>query len=144
MERTCLATAVDLLSRREHSQLELQRKLAAKGYDSDEIDEVLFRLIEDRLQSDERYAESYVRQRLEKGCGPLRIRQELKQKGVPDHLVDHSLSEHEDKWVGMAQRVYEKKYAEPPSDFKERGKRVNFLRYRGFSMDQINIILNQE
>ena len=37
-----------------------------------------------------------------------------------------------------------RKYALPVNDFKERGKRVNFLRYRGFSMGQISIILDQD
>ena len=80
-ERSCLAVAIDLLSRREHSQLELRKKLVAKGFADDEVDELLLRLHEENLQSDERYAESYVRQRVDKGYGPIRIRQELRQKG---------------------------------------------------------------
>lgn len=141
--RSCLARAIDLLSRREHSQAEIRKKLISKGHDADEVDDIILRLVKEDILSDERYAESYVRQRVGKGYGPVRIRQELKQRDVSDYLITQSLSEYDAKWVEVVQRVYEKKYRCPPDDFKERGKRMNFLRYRGFSMDQISFILNQ-
>jgi len=83
--------AMDLLARREHSAQELRQKLKTREYDIDAIDEILQALKEDRLQSDERFTESYVNHRFNAGVGPLKIRYELRQKGVSDRLVDEFL-----------------------------------------------------
>lgn len=143
-ERTCLAAAVDLLSRREHGVQELQGKLQRKGYGIDDIDLVIERLLKDQLLSDERYAESYVRSRAGRGCGPSRIIQELKQKGVSEPLARIAVGDSEYDWFLVALQAYEKKYSDKPDDFKERSKRINFMRYRGFTMDLIAQILDQE
>ena len=80
--------AMDLLARREHSEQELRRKLKTRDYDADEIDEVLRGLKQDHLLSDERFTEVYVNHRFNAGVGPLKIRYELRQKGITDALAD--------------------------------------------------------
>ncbi len=74
--------ALDLLARREHAVAELTRKLIEKGFDEIFVHEALSALVDDGLLSDARYAESYVRSRMGKGFGPVRIREELRQRGV--------------------------------------------------------------
>ncbi|MDH3859297.1 MAG: recombination regulator RecX, partial [Gammaproteobacteria bacterium] len=80
-------TAMDLLARREHSEHELRQKLKARGHDADAIDEVLQGLKQDHLLSDARFTEAYVSHRFNAGVGPLKIRYELRQKGIADALA---------------------------------------------------------
>ena len=87
------------------------------------------------LQSDARFAESYVRSRVEKGYGALRIRQELKLRGV--EVEDQSVMAAWD-FESLIEKVYAKKYGlSPPGSVVERASRELFLRQRGFDNDQI-------
>ena len=130
--------AMDLLARREHSEQELRRKLKAREYDADAIDEVLQALKADRLQSDERFTESYVNHRFNAGVGPLKIRYELRQKGVSDGLVDVFLEPLSDQWDELMTRQRIRKFGVPiPDDYAERMKQARFLQNRGFSPESV-------
>jgi len=137
-ETTALQRAVGFLARREHSQQELRYKLSERDYCEDEIDAALQRLIEKGLQSDERFVESYVESRYQRGHGPYKIAAELKQRGVEELLIDHVLYSDKLDWYAQALQVYQKKYANKPAgDYKEQAKRSRFLQQRGFSSEQI-------
>src|SRR5579885_2595342 len=73
---------MELLARREHSRRELAAKLKRHHPDAALIERVLSGLEAERAQSDDRFVSEYVRQRSEKGYGPLRIQQELRQRGI--------------------------------------------------------------
>ena len=75
-------SAMDLLARREHGRVELTRKLRQRGACPEMIDIALDRLTEEGLLSESRYLESYIRYRARSGYGPLRIREELNQRGL--------------------------------------------------------------
>ena len=138
MESNIRNKAMDLLARREHSAQELRQKLKTRDYDADAIDEVLQALKADRLQSDERFAESYVNHRFNAGVGPLKIRYELRQKGVADGLVDEFLEPFTDQWDELMIRQRIKKYgASIPRDYAERMKQARFLQNRGFSPESV-------
>ncbi len=130
--------AMDLLARREHSALELQRKLASRGYAEDEIDVVLEGLQSDRLQSDERFAEVYSHSRVEAGMGPIRIRHELRERGVDDSLIESALAPLAGRWDELmaAQRV-RRFGAAVPDDYAARMKQARFLQNRGFAADSV-------
>ena len=130
--------AMDLLARREHSEQELRQKLKTREYDTDAIDEILQALKEDRLQSDERFTESYVNHRFNAGVGPLKIRYELRQKGVSESLVDEFLEPLSDQWDELMTRQRVRKYgASIPDDYAERMKQARFLQNRGFSPESV-------
>jgi len=130
--------AMDLLARREHSEQELRQKLKTREYDADAIDAVLQALKEDRLQSDERFTESYVNHRFNAGVGPLKIRYELRQKGVSDGLVDVFLEPLSDQWDELMTRQRIRKFGAPiPDDYAERMKQARFLQNRGFSPESV-------
>jgi len=145
-EPEAYATAVGLLARREHSARGLAAKLHARGAGAPLIESLLARLIEERLQSDERFAEAYLRQRSDKGYGPLRISAELRERGIADPLISAQLRQAEREgaidWFERAAVTYAKKYGgRPIADIKERAKRMRFLQYRGFSHEQIAAVL---
>ena len=75
-----------MLARREHSRVELQEKLTKKGFPREQIECALEQLVANNLQSDQRFLEDFIRSRVLKGNGPLRISQELRQRGIEDGL----------------------------------------------------------
>jgi len=134
------------LARREHSRQELHDKLITRGFSASLVEEVLRDLIEEGLQSDQRYAESYTCARLNKGFGPLRIRHDLKHRGVATHLIDQAMSTvSQAQWAKRCQQVWQKKFGTVAENFEERMKQQHFLRYRGFDHEQIvKVIRHQE
>jgi regulatory protein len=136
--------AMDLLARREHSVAELRRKLLAKGYAQLAVDEQLRLLEQENLLSDQRFAESYVNFRSKKGFGPVRIRHELKEKGVNATLIEEYL-DNNDYWRNIAKEVREKRFGTTlPKDYKDIAKQMRFLQYRGFSNEQLRHLFDRE
>ena len=139
-----LAGAMRLLAAREHSQHELRRKLTQKGHELEDIEEAMLLLVEQNLQSDERFVESFIKSHRERGKGPKRILLELQAHQLPEYLVDKYLDSHDSYWRESAAQVRAKKYGDDvPSDCKEQMKQAKFLEYRGFTHEQIFSILNK-
>ena len=135
--------AMDLLSRREHSRKELWQKLRNRAETPEILEVVLGALEADRLLSDERFAESFVRSRVSRGLGPVRIKQELLQKGIAADMVSIQLESCDEDWQQQALEVNEKKFgAAPVKDPKEKAKRVRYLQYRGFHIDTIMAVVD--
>jgi len=130
--------ALNLLARREHLRSELAGKLLKRFGRRAEvhIEETLDRLCDEKLLSDERFVEAYIRQRARRGCGPDRIRGELRRKGVSSDLVNLTFDVCDEDWLGLAREVRRKKFGPgPPADFKEQGRQMRFLHYRGFGAE---------
>ena len=130
--------AMDFLARRDYGQDELARKLADKGYRRSVVDDELYRLAEEGLQSDTRYAESFVQSRINQGKGPVRIRADLRQRGIRDGVIDGAIEESACDWDELAREERVKKFGEAaPDEFKEKARQMRFLQYRGFEQDHI-------
>lgn len=135
--------AMNLLARREHSLRELKQKLKRRFPDEDLIDCELQRLARENLQSDERFAESFVRQRANRGYGLNRVRQEMREKGLADSEISLALERVDIDWLATALEVYCKKFGEEsPADLKEKARRIRFMEYRGFGRDYYQHLLN--
>jgi len=93
--------AMDLLARREHSEQELRQKLKSREYAYDAIEEAVQSLLRDGLLSDERFTESYVNHRYNAGMGPVKIRYELRQKGVSDALAEEYIEAFAEQLAGL-------------------------------------------
>lgn len=131
--------AVRLLSRREHGALELRDKLKSKGFSLADAKEALDKCQDLDLQSETRFVESYCRTRIQQGYGPLKINQELNNKGVAKDLIQSVLQQEEENWLEYASAVWQKKNkGEFSISFTELQKQQRFLLYRGFGMDVIN------
>jgi len=134
---------MDLLARREHSRLELEHKLTARGFEPTTVAQTLDRLVRDRLLVEDRFVESFVLARARKGQGPVRIRAELAQRGIDDSSVSAGIAEADRDWSALAAEVRIKRFgAAPPADFRERARQAKFLQYRGFEADQIRAALD--
>ena len=131
-------TAMDLLARREHGRVELTRKLRQRGAPPEMIDTALDRLTEEGLLSESRYLESFVSYRARSGYGPLRIREELSQRGLQRPDIELALRESGIDWQGQLEDTWRRKFSgHLPIDARERAKQGRFLGYRGYSMEMI-------
>ncbi len=126
--------AMNLLARREHSRWELLRKLRRRFPDEQLLATELQRLTDENLQSDERYAQAYAWQRAGRGYGPLRLRQEMRERGLSDGEIASAFEHVELDWFALATEAFHKKFGEPGRvDIKEKARRIRFMQYRGFS-----------
>ena len=137
--------AMDLLSRREHGRLELEGKLVQRGCPPEIAGKALAELERDGLLSDERFTESLVATRCDQGHGPVRIRHDLRQKGVADSIIDRWLDERSEQWLALIARVRQQKFGEDlPNDYEERARQARFLQSRGFTAEQIHLVLKDD
>jgi regulatory protein len=129
---------VALLANREHSRIELARKLAGRGFDAVAVEAALAHLAETGLLDEHRLAEAYVAERLHKGFGPVRIRQELQGKGLADDLIEPHLQWEDGDWLRLIAAAHNKRFGPSAAvDARERARRGRFLEYRGFPTDLI-------
>jgi len=103
---------------------------------------VLAGLEQQGLLSDARFVEGYVEERLRKGFGPLRIRAELKERGIEAGRIDLALELGEELWMETLTRAHDKKFGkESPNGRAELARRARFLEYRGFTAAQVGRFL---
>jgi regulatory protein len=141
-QAACEQHAVTLLARRDYSLLELERRLTACGFAAEHVTAVLAQLESQGLAGTARFAASFVRSRLTKGQGPMRIRAELAERGVDAAAAADAFAGQDVDWVEAARAVRRKRFgAAPPRDFKERARQARFLQYRGFDATQIRAAL---
>ena len=135
--------AMNLLARREHSRWELLRKLRRRFPDEQLLAAQLQRLADENLQSDERYAQSYAWQRSGRGYGPLRVRQEMRERGLSDDEIASAFEQVELDWFALAIDAFHKKFGEPGRvDIKEKARRCRFMQYRGFSAEHYQHLIH--
>lgn len=127
------AAAIRLLAQREHSRHELQAKLARRFADNALCGQVLDDLEGRGLLSDERFTEQYVNSRMRKGFGPLRIRAELRERGVADELIEAWLDLSAEEWLAQLRHAAQGRFGDSaPEDARSQSRQARFLQYRGF------------
>jgi len=138
---------MDLLARREHSRLELRRKLARR-FPPSEVQTAIDELAAEGLQSDERFTLSFARQRVLRGRGPRRILLELRERGIDDGLAEQALAdvlvETGETWRSLAELALDRRFGarsleglSPP----ERAQRLRFLYQQGFETEDFGPVL---
>ena len=138
--------ALNLLAQREQTAAELQQKLGRRFPDQAWLlDAVIQRLQDQGLQNDTRMAEAYVRYRVQRGQGPMKIRREMGQKGLAANIIDEAFQTQAPDWIELAASVLYKRFGalESPKtlDRNERAKRSRFLQQRGFHYEHISAAL---
>jgi regulatory protein len=136
-EPTAAARALRLLARRDHTRLELERKLASRAVDPAELQALLDDFTARGWLSEARAAEQIVRTKRGR-FGLARIRQALIEKGVPADLVASALHGLKETEVEAARSVWARKFdaaAAASATAAERARQVRFLQSRGFSVE---------
>ena len=125
--------ALGLLVRREHSRRDLARKLAQRGVEPAEAAAAVERLAGQGYQDDQRFAESFARDRTSAGYGPVRIRVELASHGLAEDAIASALAACTSDSAALDQRqVQGRRRITQPPDPARRRKAVEFLLRRGF------------
>lgn len=132
--------ALDLLARREHSRVELQRKLGPHTEAPQELINLLDELTARGWLSDARFAEALVHDKQAK-FGAQRLAYELRERGVDDAVIQNQLAEIKGSELERARQVWQSKFGAAPEDAKARAKQIRFMQSRGFSFEVIGKIL---
>ncbi|MBN8282830.1 regulatory protein RecX [Zoogloea sp.] len=142
MARSLHERALRCLALREHSRLELARKLEGLG-SQDEVNAELDRLVELGLLSDARFADAYIRAKADR-FGASRLRGELVRRGVAQDLIASALDDGDaDSEFDRAREIHHRKFATPPTDAREWARQARFLQGRGFSTEIIRRVLRE-
>ncbi len=116
--------------------------MLARGGVSEIVHEVLDALEERGLLDDSRFAETYIRQRAQRGFGPVRIAAELGERGVDPAEVVSALRDYSKDWCGLARTALRKKFGvAAPANRRREAQQIRFLAYRGFTHGQIRAAL---
>jgi regulatory protein len=128
--------ALRLLSQREHSRTELERKLAQHEEVPGELAKALDELQSRDFINDGRAVDSVVNRRSGK-LGSARIQQELAAKGLSGEAVAQAMASLKDSELSRAQEVWRKKFGMAPQDPQAKAKQMRFLLSRGFPSEVV-------
>ncbi|MDI6829039.1 MAG: regulatory protein RecX, partial [Armatimonadota bacterium] len=139
--------ALNLLGYRSRSRAEITQRLSRSGFAEDIIEDTLAYLERVGLIDDEQFSQDWVKSRLtNKGMGKQRIKWELKQKGVPNDVVEEALSEVDDETeyesaLDAAKRRWDK-YKDTEINVRRR-KLASYLCRQGFSWEVVSQVLSK-
>ncbi|PUE50646.1 recombination regulator RecX [Limnohabitans sp. 2KL-1] len=132
--------ALRLLSQREHSRAELERKLAVHEEVPGELAQALDALQARDFINDGRAVDSLIHRRAGK-LGAARVKQELAAKGLSGEAVAEAMAGLKETEFSRAQEVWRKKFGTPAQDPKIRAKHMRFLLTRGFNAEVVRRVV---
>jgi regulatory protein len=132
--------ALRLLSGREHSRFELERKLRPHETEPGHLDQVLDDLQSKGFINEDRVIESVLHRRSAK-LGVARIQQELQNKGLDPERSSQALAQLKDSELSRAAQIWQKKFDSVSTDPKERARQARFLLSRGFATEVVRKIV---
>ncbi len=133
--------ALRLLSGREHSRAELERKLTPHEEEPGTLAKALDDLQAKGFISEQRVVASVLHRRAAK-LGTARIKQELQSKGLAPEAVLEAVGQLRATEVDRAREVWRKKFGSAAADAAERGKQMRFLASRGFGGEAIRKVVS--
>lgn len=139
-EPSLKSRALRALSRREYSRSELARKLAPYAESAEQLETLLDRLVQEKLLSNERFAESLVHRRAQ-ARGASVIRHEMRAHRLDDELVAAHVAELTRSELARARALWERRFGSLPESTAERARQSRFLLARGFSADVVRRVL---
>lgn len=128
--------ALRFLSMREHSRIELGRKLSKYAEEGDDVNALLDFLEQNNWLSTERFSESLINRRGAR-YGNNRIVAELQQHGIKGEALAELKAGLADSEAARAAEVWQRKFGEVATDAAGRAKQMRFLLTRGFSQSAV-------
>jgi regulatory protein len=141
-----LRRAFKLLDYRPRSEAELRSRLSRSGFSPECTEPVLEKLRSLNLLNDGTFAREWARGKAERGYGPLRVEQELRQKGIAPSLIGDVLREtfDEDRGRTRAKALLERKFRGMDlADRRILRRAAGFLERRGYRDGDITEILKE-
>lgn len=143
MKLSLKGRALKYLAAREHSRLELQRKLAPHAESAEQVDAALNDLEARGFLSAERFAESMVHRKAAR-FGAARIQAELTQHRLPADIAQAVVRTLRDTELARAHALWAKRYGEVAETPQDSAKQMRFLTARGFSSDVVRRVTRGE
>lgn len=142
------ATALAWLGRQEYSIDKFSRKLRQYEATEEQVHLIVQEFCQHNWLSEQRYCEGFVRSRIRKGQGKARIINDARTHGLDQQTLLAALNQAEDDdkvdWFELALETYQRRYGQTEvSDFKEKAKRIRFMQYRGFTMEQVQYAIDE-
>ncbi|GAA4359561.1 recombination regulator RecX [Variovorax defluvii] len=135
--------ALRLLSQREHSRSELERKLARYEEEPGSLARALDELAAKNFINEARVVQSVLHQRAARH-GAARVRQELLHKGIAPERVAEAVAGLAETELERAREVWRRRFGTPPQDAGEKAKQVRFMLARGFAGSVVARVLRDE
>ena len=132
--------ALRLLSQREQSRFELERKLRPHETEPGELAKALDDLQAKGFINEQRVLESVIFRRAPR-LGAMRVRQELQAKGLAPEAVAQAVADLQSSEVERAREIWRKKFGEPAEDAQGRAKQMRFLASRGFGGETVRRVV---
>jgi len=130
--------ALRLLARREYAAGELAQRLQAQGAAPALVRVVVSQLVQEGWISDARFAGAFVRARRSRGDGPIKLRAQLRERGVAaDIIADQLDSQAEADWLPQLQALCARHFPQPAADYAQWAKQARFLIRKGYTHTQI-------
>lgn len=144
------AVAYRYLSYRDRTALEIRRRLQRDDFAASVVDDVVRHLEKQGFIDDYKFAVAYAEGRFQSGgYGPVRVRSDLRRKGVKPALVDAALDEvfsTREEIVERAREMGKRRWDQlsREADVRKRKKKVyDYLARRGFGFDMIRRIVEK-
>lgn len=141
-------TALAWLGRQEYSIDKFSRKLEQYGATAEQVSLIVEEFCNANWLSETRYCQGFVRARIRKGQGRIRIINDARGHGLDKDILLAALTQAEDEdgvdWFELALETYRRRYGQTTiADMKEKAKRLRFMQYRGFTMEQIQYAIDE-
>lgn len=128
-----------LLARRDYATAEARERLIERGAAPELAAASIADFTAKGYLNDARFAEKYVNYAAQKGLGPRRIVQELRERGLANELIESALLQGPD-WRSLCENLRRRRFgAVPPRTWADKARQARFLQYRGFSSDHMRL-----
>ncbi len=145
--KKALNKAAVLCSRQEYSAYDIRKKLVNWELSEEEVEQAMSRLISEKFIDDRRYAGYYVRDKFQfNGWGRIKIRYQLRGKGVSSLIIDEALESIDDEAYKemLAELLHSKKRQIKNKDtWQTKAALARFAQSRGFEPDLVFRAIDQ-
>lgn len=135
-------SAARSLAKRSMSKSELSKKLRERGFSEEDTERTAEWFEERGIIDDAAYAKMCVKYYKERGYGLIRIKEELRRRGIDREISDELLADFESDEDGIKSLII-KKMSGKENDEDAKRKTINFLLRRGFKLDEIRAAMNR-
>ncbi len=146
MNDVLLNKAATYASRCEHCESEVREKLVTWGGTNEETDEIIAYLIEERYVDNQRYANSYTRDKFRfNHWGKYKINMMLRSKDIDSETIEEALGQiDEEEYLEKLQQILQDKLRslKYSSEYEKKGKLFKFAQSRGFESSAISKVID--
>ncbi len=141
--------ALHFLAYRQRSKKEMEMYLRRKNLSDDMVEQVIDKLDDYGFLNDSMFAKDWVEQSVRRGRGSIRIKHELKEKGIDEALISEVLNQQDElsfeseyaRASGLVENYLTSEYEK--NDRKLAQKAALFLKRRGFPEDIVYSLIRE-